>query len=131
HVLVAASVRPWPRRWLGGRRRRHGHARIRGIETRLLYGPSIALALVRLLLLRRLATRRIDVGLRRVHRRRRVRGRGVGGGRGGRRRRVRGRRGRGRGGRVRRHGGGGWGVRGAEAVWSAGASSRHLGPHSR
>src|SRR5215467_14638907 len=75
----AAGERPLLWRRVAGRGRRHGHARIRGIETRLLHGPSIALALVRLLLLRRLASRRIDVGLRRVHRRRRVRGRGVGG----------------------------------------------------
>src|SRR5215470_7309118 len=64
----AAAKRRLLWRRVAGRGRRHGHARIRGIETRLLHGPSIALALVRLLLLRRLAARRIDVGLRRIHR---------------------------------------------------------------
>src|SRR5262249_25266335 len=64
----AAGERPLLWRRVAGRRRGHGHAGIRGIEARLLHGPSIALALVRLLLLRRLAARRVDVGLRGVHR---------------------------------------------------------------
>src|SRR6266487_4138473 len=57
------------------RRRRRRHARIRGIESRLLDGPRVALALVRFLLLRALAPGGIEVCLGRRRRWSRRRGR--------------------------------------------------------